>query len=514
MGKMNKETIEAVLKYTLHLDIEIKEQDELRGLYNRIKSENGDQAVKKFVEKIVNQALDSCRELFYGNSEASGFLGANIEPNDGSFYKWLDIGNQKFWDHSIGAHCIIAGLDCMRQNYFEDAIKRYSFCSYAMDKGEKQILQNYIIKETGTWIKSIRTGQSAENIGNGSDYKKNFAEKAESEIGGEYRRIVDNNLATIPLKNVMGVSFIYRNRQTIRKLSKLIASKEKIASVEEYEELVKSLVEAVEADEIFTETDKILLGYRLEKYFGYVLAVQTVELSAELGEKLQGTLAPELFAEVLNLPNVYDRRLYLRYIMEGALNTSFEPNFFSKRKDDYFNMGYRIKECTGDLERWMNWQDLVRKFIYYMVRFLFPIAENSFLALFLSAIEMCSGQSDEKLLLWDAMEVLDQYLEQNGPELLEKPYTEYCKDRKWHHGSLDEKAFRIWNLDITAYKGAERAKQKEYDIFLKKLLLDYYEKNDGKKRPFDEKYFECREKHNVELYKKLGAIYMEMVGAK
>lgn len=231
---------------------------------------------------------------------------------------------------------------------------------------------------------------------------------------------------------------------------------------------------------------------------------------------LKEILPKDIMLLIFELPNVFSRKYYMRYIIDSSEISHCGNTYFSQHDNPQRSAGNHIGKKFEPLPRQVEWIKSSKSFLLFMTQMVFPICERCFFLLYQDAIVSIG---DEKKWVSKGLKILEEYAEENADDIQkggfpEKEYKEIEKYFGKRIGlSLDELLSE--NKDLSSYSKLDRSDRLAYDLLIKELIKNLPPiDNKSRGSKWEEDYLQMRLEDNKEHYAKLLDCYMRSMGIK
>ena len=231
---------------------------------------------------------------------------------------------------------------------------------------------------------------------------------------------------------------------------------------------------------------------------------------------LKEILPIDIMLLIFELPNVFSRKYYMRYIIDSFEISHCGNTYFSQHDNPQRSAGNHIGKKFELLPRQVEWIKCSKSFLLFMTQMVFPICERCFFLLYQDAI---INIADEKKWVSKGLKILEEYAEENADNIQKGgfPENEYREIEKYFGKriglSLDELLSE--NKNLSSYLKLDRSDRLAYDLLIKELIKNLPPiDNKSKGSKWEEDYFQMRLEDNKEHYAKLLDCYMKSMGIK
>lgn len=410
----------AFLQYSLHL---YRSTDELL-----IQEANNG---SEYIEAVFKKCHEICFPLFH-KSRPYYFFGSSPysyeETNSiETLYPSLNT-NPEFWESAIKYQCIISALiTLIHFNVSDLKISHYALCNKTNDHGYFSLLEKKIlyIKEEKLMFSSYqKTGKSSDYNNLCSNFLKTFKTFTSKLTSDEKNILGIKSCNSIYLFNADLLYYLYKTNMSdnlYRKFNQFYINTNNSFDSEKYFKASNGLKEYLaKENDTFNKVDKLLLQYKLERYYNLSLngcIMESITNLSNIGNihiPLSITsIPPEILLTTFNLPNVFSRNGFFKFALYSFNNHDLADNTFYTRNNDAGPMSY-IEKSNNDTNNLITWLDLYKKFITFFSYIIFPIYERCFLIILKENL----AHKHKQDLVNSAISLLHQYLFENYDKIL------------------------------------------------------------------------------------------------
>lgn len=175
----------------------------------------------------------------------------------------------------------------------------------------------------------------------------------------------------------------------------------------------------------YQRADHIIYLYKLERFYN-LSATRTLfeaiyhhnEKFKNAEDKIDGYSTTKVLLDILKLPNVFSREIFIKYLFESFEN-SFVENFFDNDMDSSNTFGRITADSSSvrQVNRRHTWERLTRCFCNYFNNLVFPMIEGLFVASIMLSFDFKSPDS-----LKSCLEDLADYLDDHFDQILNPKY--------------------------------------------------------------------------------------------
>lgn len=460
-----------------------------------------DVSSSEWVDTLLLRIEDSIQNLYHSKG-FNNFLGVPsydkgicTNTGDASFFQL--IYSSEMWSDNIKYHAVLSSLYniesflCAGKNitgyelankYESKGFLRRRFESQkAINTDDPSNLGNRICSQ----IDTLKSHLSSEEINDliGSKYGSSYRRIRELHSDIVWRLIqcrvynIDRAKADEELSNkkaygnnlFMGLHKKYKSPDQA-----VYVNKEKLTNFIQMIDLIDQVQDLLyrfdfNASNIYQRVDYLLYLYKLERFYNLSLTRTLFEaiyyhdekyLDAE--NKINGDSILSSLLGVFQLPNVFSREIFVKYLFESFEN-NFNANFFDNDMENR-NVGMAFADTTvKDINKRYAWERLVQYFCRYFNNLVFPLTEGLFMASIMRNFDFTSDESQDKCL-----HDLTNYLNTNFDLILNPTYHSdgniICRTKFRTDPKIPEN-FKIRELGLSKFTDSSTFDKKKVNYY-------------------------------------------------